>query len=43
MAPITFTSSEEVTLTLQTHRLKCKQLEHEIKLVLHKHGETVDP
>ena len=45
-APIKFTSPERIKLTLQDHRLKCKQLEQEVskmRIALEKHSESVDP
>ena len=44
-APIKFTSPERIKLTLQDHRLKCKQLEDELsktRAAIEKHSETVD-
>ena len=44
-APIKFTSPDRIKLTLQDHRLKCKQLEHQIQEMrssLEKFSEPVD-
>ena len=44
-APIKFTSPERLKLTLQDHRLKCKQLENELskmRVAIEKHSEPVD-
>ena len=44
-APIKFTSPERIKLTLQDHRLKCKQLENELakmRSAIENHSETVD-
>ena len=45
-APIKFTSPERIKLTLQDHRLKCKQLEEELSKMrseIEKKSEVVDP
>ena len=45
-APIKFISTERVKLTIQHHRLKCKQLEsriEEMRTALEKCGENVTP
>ena len=44
-APIKFTSPERLKLTIQDHRLKCKQLEAELskmRLAIEQQGEMVD-
>ena len=45
-AAIIFPSPEKIKLTLQNHRLNCKQLEQELskmRSALDKHSEDVDP